>query len=240
MSMVLEMMMFVRAVRTANWQLHLQALELFSKYFFAHDRLNYAKMIPVYLADMKALPQRDPNIYSELADGNWIVNKNLHVPFCGIGADNGLVHMNRSMKVSGGLIGITQNASARAKFFSDRPRTIQVIISRASQINGRDFSQGNRRTPHLTNAVLSREERNICKLSTTIASFTNPFTQSGDEFFNLVTKVVVPDDVKRDLCAQHTEGEKLLDTFVKERIQVASIKLWSVIKKRKLLTRETK
>lgn len=41
MCMILEMMMFIRAVRTANWNLHLQALETFTKYFFAHDHLNY-------------------------------------------------------------------------------------------------------------------------------------------------------------------------------------------------------
>ena len=66
--------------------------------------------------------------------------------------------------------------------------------------------------------------------------FTNPFNQSGDELFNLVTKVVVPDDVKGDLCAERAEGEELLNTFVKERIQAGSIDLWSKMKKPKLLT----
>lgn len=42
MRMVLEMLMFVRAVRTANWELHLKALKIFPKYFFAHDLLNYS------------------------------------------------------------------------------------------------------------------------------------------------------------------------------------------------------
>ena len=42
--MVVEMM-FIRTVRTANWKLHLQALEIFTNYFFAHDCLNYARMI---------------------------------------------------------------------------------------------------------------------------------------------------------------------------------------------------
>lgn len=89
---------------------------------------------------------------------------------------------------------------------------------------------------NLTIAVLSREETNICKLSSTMERFTNPFNQSGDELFNLVTKVVVPDDVKHDLCAQRAEGEKLLNTFVKEHIQAGSINLWSKMKKCKLLT----
>ena len=55
MCMVLEMMMFTRAVRTANWNLHLQFLDIFTQYFFAHGRMNYARIIPLYPAEMKFL-----------------------------------------------------------------------------------------------------------------------------------------------------------------------------------------
>jgi len=48
MCMILEMKR--QTVRTANWNLHLQFLEIFAGYFFAHDRMNYAWMIPLYLA----------------------------------------------------------------------------------------------------------------------------------------------------------------------------------------------
>ena len=52
MCMVLEMKIFIRTVRTANWNLHLQFLEIFAWYFFAQDRMDYryAWMIPLYLA----------------------------------------------------------------------------------------------------------------------------------------------------------------------------------------------
>ncbi|XP_015750019.1 PREDICTED: uncharacterized protein LOC107329879, partial [Acropora digitifera] len=99
MCMVLEMMMFIRAVRTANWNLHLQSLEKFARYFFVHDRMNYAGMIPLYLAEMKSLKTTDPDIEAEFQSGNWVVNKNALVPFCGLGADNALEHVNRSMKL---------------------------------------------------------------------------------------------------------------------------------------------
>ncbi|KAK3716432.1 hypothetical protein QZH41_005461 [Actinostola sp. cb2023] len=67
----------------------------------------------------------DPEIYAEFQNGNWVVNKNPRVAFCALGADHSLEHINRSMKVTGGLVGITLNTSAHAKFFSDRPRTGQ-------------------------------------------------------------------------------------------------------------------
>ena len=106
--MVLEMLQFIRAVRTANWELHLMALESFTKYFFAHDKVNYAPVIPLYLAEMKSLKETDLEIYNEFMEGNWVVNKNSDVPFCALGADHALEHINRSMKVTGGLVGITE------------------------------------------------------------------------------------------------------------------------------------
>ena len=87
---------------------------------------------------------------------------------------------------------------------------------------------------NLTAAVLSREEKNISKLTTTIASFTNPFTQSEDILFNLVSKVVMPEEIKLDLCAQRTEGDKLFRTFVTKCIQEGKENLWSPMKKRDL------
>ena len=59
MQMVLEMLPFIRAVRTGDWNLHLVALELFVKYFFAHDRINYSRMMPLYLGEMKSLRSRN-------------------------------------------------------------------------------------------------------------------------------------------------------------------------------------
>ena len=56
----MNMMLFVAAVRTRDWLLHLTALESFTKYCFAHDCLNYARMIPLYSAEMEVLPKSDP------------------------------------------------------------------------------------------------------------------------------------------------------------------------------------
>ena len=81
-----------------------------------------------------------------------------------------------------------------------------------------------------------REERNIKQLTATIERFTNPFTEESDDLFNLVTKVVVVDKVKGDLCGQSMIGRKLLETYVNERIKSDKVNVWSKMKKRKLLT----
>ena len=165
MQMVLEMAMYIRAVRTANWELHLEATECFLKYFFAHDKLNYARLIPVYVADMKSLPDSDPDIYREFISGNWVVNKN-SIPFCAIGADHALEQVNRMMNVSGGLVGITQNPNALAKFFLAAPE-LSNIANEAHKMAG--LKSRKPETHHdLSDAATSRQERDVSELTNTI------------------------------------------------------------------------
>lgn len=119
-------------------------------------------MIPLYMAEMKALTNTDPEIYEEFKDGNWVVNKNPCVPLCALGADNALEHINRSMKVTGGLVGITLNPSARAKFFPIDPELARLadqakdMAGVSSKVKGQHHN--------LTAAVVSREEKSIDKV----------------------------------------------------------------------------
>ena len=115
MHMVFIMLALVRSVRTGDWKLHLESLTVFTKYFFVHDKRNYARLIPLYLSEMQMLKETSSDIQNEFDEGISDVNKN-EASFCGIGADHALEHINRSMKVSGGLIGITMNISARNRF----------------------------------------------------------------------------------------------------------------------------
>ena len=46
MKMFEVILLFIRASRENLWQLHLSSINNFAKHFFAHDQLNYARMIP--------------------------------------------------------------------------------------------------------------------------------------------------------------------------------------------------
>ena len=107
--MVMEMLAFIRAVRTRDWSPHLITLEMFTKYFFARCKINYACMILVYLAEVSSLKVSGPEIYEEFTQGNWVLNKIAEVPFFAIGADK---HTNHCMNISGGLVSIILNKAA--------------------------------------------------------------------------------------------------------------------------------
>ena len=116
------------------------------------------KMIPVSLAEMQLLKESDPDIYQEFKRGNWVVNKNPHVLFCSLGADNALELVNRSMKVSGGLIGITLNTNARSKYFLIAPELAR-LAEKAKEMSG--MSAGKRAKQHhdLSTTVRMRQKR---------------------------------------------------------------------------------
>ena len=200
MQMVMDMLQFIRSVRNGDWNLHLLSTKTFVKYYFAHSKLNYTRMIPVYLADMEALKQSDAVIYGEFLSGNWVVNKNQHAPFCAVGADHALEHINHSMKVSGGLVGITLNPSARTKFFLISPELAR-LAGEAQEMAG--LHPAAKESHHALSASnKNRQNKAIDDLTATMKTFTNPFTEDSDESFNLVTKAVMPEKVSTDLCRQ--------------------------------------
>ena len=65
-------------------------------------------MVPLYLAQMELLESSDPDIYEEFMKGNFCVNKN-GIPFCAIGPEHAIEHENKTMKVRGGLKGLTSS-----------------------------------------------------------------------------------------------------------------------------------
>ena len=237
MQMVMDMMLFVRAVRTGDIQLHLTALESFTKNFFAHDKLVYARMIPLYLAEMNSLKESNDEIYQEFMNGNWVVNKNNKVSFCAIGADHALEHVNRMMKVAGGLVGITLNSSARTKFFLIAPELAR-LAAEASDVAAKPLCD-NVRHHALSPAVLSRQERNIESLTSTIRGFNYSYADQTQELTNLATKEVMPENVKDALVKQPVIGQTLFEAFVANRIKTTTTNLWAPMKKCQLQTWKT-
>ena len=136
-------------------------------------------------------------------NGNCVINKNNRVSFCAVGADNALEHLDRSMKVSGELVGITQNERAPPKFFLTDPELAkpasEAIYMAGVSLHTREQHR------NLSAAIVAREDKGVQQLIAAIKSFTNPFSESKDsasnnDLYNLVTKVVMSKEIKYDLC----------------------------------------
>ena len=127
-------------------------------------------------------------------------------------------------------MGITLNQAARTKFFLRAPEMAN-LANQAKNVAG-VASKSHTRHHSDTLAVLSREDKNVQMLTETIEKFSNPFAEEGQDLFNIVTKVVILDSIKEDICDQPIIGQRLFDTFVTERIKTGKTNIWSTIKKR--------
>ena len=78
----------------------------------------------------------------------------MYISFCAVDADNALEHVNRSMKVSGGLIGITLNPNAGMKYFLIAPELAR-LAEQGKEMAGTS-SKGNITTPSLPSLPIKK------------------------------------------------------------------------------------
>ena len=84
----------------------MESLESLTKYFFAHDHQNYARLLPLYITTMQETERQHPDLWAEFMKGNFCVTKGV-AGFTSIAPDQGIEQENRTLEVIGGIVGIT-------------------------------------------------------------------------------------------------------------------------------------
>ena len=102
-------LLVVRAHRQRNFTLYVEALEELIPLFFALDHVNYARWAPIYLRDMKSLPESISKVFQE--EGRWVLLKTGN-RFSAIPFDQAHEQENKVVKSGGGAVGLTENPVA--------------------------------------------------------------------------------------------------------------------------------
>ena len=142
-------------------------------------------------------------IWTEFPQGNFVVNKS-DIPFCAIGPDHGIEHVNRSMKVSGGLVGITLNEAARSRFFLVAPE-LSRLAQKAKDlicVKKESTSQHHGSSPRFARS----QDTQVIKLRREIANHMNPFNADSETLVTIATKTVMPQKVTQDLTHANQIG----------------------------------
>ena len=71
----------IRAERDADFTLHFSAAAETIPYFILAGRNKYAKYTPIYVADMKQLQQKQPEVYKHLENGGFVVRRSGKIKF---------------------------------------------------------------------------------------------------------------------------------------------------------------
>ncbi len=209
MKMFESLLLFIRATRQNNWELHLTSLNALVMYFFAQDLQNYAKMAPVYLSEMFALEEQDPELWEYFKQGNFSVNKT-RIPFSAIGADHGIEHENRTMKVMGGIKRITNTKEALYRFALVSPE-MNLVVRSLCKIYGLE-SKSRDEHYQLSGSASEVLTENVHKLSETFQKLSVSF-ENSDSVMNLFTKAVLPEKSEKDVLDSDKEGEVMFAKF---------------------------
>ena len=121
----MQILIMVRACRERNFDVYVASLEKITPFFFSLDHQNYSRWLPIHIFDLKNLPK---SVESEFKSGKFVVTKTSRI-FSSIPLDQAHEQLNKDVKTSGGIIGITQNPKTLSKWMTSGPELIKATSS---------------------------------------------------------------------------------------------------------------
>ena len=235
--MVIMLLQFVKAERTGNWCLHLAAVSAMAPYFFAHDRQNYSRWLPIYLADMGQLEQKHPEVYQRFMEGEHAISRSSQ-PFARVWTDMALEQsINLDSKSKGGIVGISLNADALQRWFltSHERAAITSAVKQMCGIN--DLDQVGTHKEAAPKRV-ERDENDVRKIVSCFKSglMKDPFSEESDSLSNIATGVVLPTDVAERLMTSVEKGQEQMNSFIQQRLNSNDVSFWHAIPSLKIKT----
>lgn len=231
-----SLLKFLKAERTGNWKLHLSRMAAMLPHFFSMDRQNYARYLPIYLADMNQLEVTHPDVFNEFATGNHSISRSGQ-PFSQVSTDMALEQsINAESKSRGVVIGISKSPAALEWWFF----TIHERASINSALKAMYGLQDGKQTSHkeATPRRVKRDEEDVKKMMGCFSSglMTDPFKNDSDALLNIATRVVLPEDVAQNLVRSTEKGRQQMNAFVEKRIDSNAVGFWEPIPNMKIKT----
>ena len=221
LDMVENVLLFIRATREGDWQLHLASVRALLPWMFAYDRTNYARYLPVYWMEMSQLPTTHPYIYEELMKGHFGVQRQDSHGFAQVACDMSIEQtVNRDTKTRGGVKGFSNNQGAINRRVSGHHERA-LITRQCEEMAGKGKKSSKRED--LTKSRMTRDQQDIANIMSTVNSMTNPFVvdreTDADDLVHLSSGIVAPVSVCSDLLKAGEKGDEAFINFAKTRLQ---------------------
>jgi hypothetical protein len=212
-------------------------------YFYSMDRTNYARWLPIYLADMKMLPSTHPHVHEQFLNGNHSVSRSDH-PFNQVWTDMALEQsINLDSKKRGGIIGITQKPGALERWFLTSHERAAITTVTKQMCGLQDSHMFGVHKEMGTNRM-NRDETDVQKILSMFSSdiMTNPFNIAENDdseclpLVNIATGVVLPSEIAKRLVSACDIGKEIMENFVQERLDTNTRSFWDTLPHLKLKT----
>ncbi|CAC5360780.1 unnamed protein product [Mytilus coruscus] len=235
--MVELLLLFTRATREGNWELHLACAEKMLPWFFAYDSQNYSRYMSFYLLHMQNLPNTHPDAHIYLSSGGFCVQRSSH-GFSRSTVDQTIEQtLNRDTKTRGGIVGFSLNKGSVKRWLlnaHERASISSKCRDLAGMVNPETSAQ-----KELGKTRMKRDETDVLKLVQTLQSWTNPF-ETSEQLSGLSSGTVVSSELLCDLLNAYEKGKLASENFITERLIQKSTDIFKPIKRQSLLTFSTK
>ena len=188
------------------------------KYYFAHDLLNYARLIPVHIAQMRTLESEDPHTWDALKSGNFVVAKT-QIPSSRLCTDQALEQEIKTLKAQGGMVGLSQNEACLDRLLTTSPHLARMVQQYFDTFLHKATSTPKPEHHQLTGNISVRIRNNAIKIRGSIEQHCegNPFTIECP-LKSLGSSRLVPEKAADDILHFAEKGQARLEDFVTERL----------------------
>ena len=228
----LQVLIFVRSLREADFDLYIDSLSQLVPWFFSLDHTHYARWIPIHLRDMISLAVKHPSVYKEFKQGNFTVKKTGRA-FSNIAIDQAHEQNNAHVKGDGGAVGLTQNPSALRRWMVSGPEMARLVEEFQASIEKPETKSDvrNHEQTKSTQMTFFNQVKALCNV---IEDMGNPFIDDSNDLLVLDTRDLADQAVINTMRNLEKSGQKQYDTFVTERLVTQSRPVNDPIKRNKL------
>jgi len=217
----------------ARKKIHLfvEVLEKLAPWFFALDHVNYARWLPIFIRDMKSLPDEVKDDFHR----NWVITKT-NKKFSSIPIDQAHEQNNAIVKGLGGVVGLTENPIAFRRWMVAGPEMSSLI--RDFERDSLELDDGDDEISYAHHEQgMSTQlafQKQVLSLIEVIKHFGNPF---GDEFSELIaldTRTCADNSVKITVRTIEEVGRQQYEKYLKNVVQERTCSIQNPIKRNSL------
>lgn len=224
-------LIFVRSIRTGNFQLYIDILTKIVPWFFALDRVHYARWLPIHIRDMVTLHERHPSIHAEFVKGRFVVAKTQKL-FSTMSVDQAHEQNNALVKGDGGAIGLLDNESALLRWMITGPELARLLNE--FQSSTEEHEDNDIRHHSQTSSIQQRFAEDVMQLTSSMKEMGNHFMEDSNDLLVLDTMDIVNKDVTSTVRNIECIGSEQYDNYVKDRLVERCTPINDVIKKNNL------
>ena len=234
-SVILElellMNMYIKSLREGNFKLYINTLNQLVPWCFALDHVHYARWLPVHIKDMVALKTMHPSVYHEFQKGNFVVQRSTRGFSC-MALDQSHEQSNKCIKGDGGVVGLTEDHSARRRWMLAGPE-ITGVVAEFEESMGDDSvtTSHHEQTPH-HQATFAKDTN--CLIAT-FNELGNPFLECSKELPTLDTKDLMTEDAIQSILSAKELGAIQYQEFVADRIINSKVPITDTLPRNNLL-----